>query len=132
MNKLKLKLRWRLNGSSSHILCPRSLMGMIFVLRRGDVMSISLEINCKFCKIEYIRWTTGWQLEVSVAADASHSLSVEYLVFIKKIAYESIERHRAKSCSHTRSLANRNLPTLGVWMYRIFTICEIVEFGIEK
>jgi hypothetical protein len=52
--------------------------------------------------------------EVSIAADASHSLSVEYMVFIKKVAYESVERHRAKSCSHTRSSATRNLLTLGV------------------
>jgi hypothetical protein len=34
----------------------------------------------------------GRKREVSVAADASHSLSVEYAVFIK-ITYESVEGH---------------------------------------
>jgi hypothetical protein len=43
----------------------------------------------------------GRKREVSIAADALHSLSVEDTVFIKKFAYESVERHRAKSRSHT-------------------------------
>jgi hypothetical protein len=33
----------------------------------------------------------GWKQEVSIAADASPSLSVEYMVFIKKIAYKLVE-----------------------------------------
>jgi hypothetical protein len=37
------------------------------------------------------------KMEVSVAADASHSLSVRYTVFIKKFAYESVERHRSNA-----------------------------------
>jgi hypothetical protein len=39
----------------------------------------------------------GRKWEVSVAADPSYSLSVEYTVFVKSIAYESTERHRVKS-----------------------------------
>jgi hypothetical protein len=39
----------------------------------------------------------GRKREVSVAADASQSVSVENTVFIKKTAYESVERHRVKS-----------------------------------
>jgi hypothetical protein len=35
--------------------------------------------------------------EVSVAADTPHSISVEYTVFIIKIACESVERYRVKS-----------------------------------
>jgi hypothetical protein len=34
--------------------------------------------------------------EVSVAADASHSLSFGDMVFIKKIAYESVEGHKSQ------------------------------------
>jgi hypothetical protein len=39
----------------------------------------------------------GRKIEVSVAADASRSLTVEYTVFIKKIPYESAVGHRVKS-----------------------------------
>jgi hypothetical protein len=44
------------------------------------------------------------KLQVSVAADASHYLSVEYLVFKKKVAYESVGRPGAKSRFHTPHL----------------------------
>jgi hypothetical protein len=37
------------------LLCPGSLICMIFILRRGNVMSILLEISYKFCKIERIK-----------------------------------------------------------------------------
>jgi hypothetical protein len=40
----------------------------------------------------------GRKWEVSVASDALHLLSVEYTVLLKKAAYESVERHRVKSC----------------------------------
>jgi hypothetical protein len=43
----------------------------------------------------------GRNREVRVTAEASHSLSVEYTVFMKNIAYKSVERHRAKSRSRT-------------------------------
>jgi hypothetical protein len=39
----------------------------------------------------------GRKWEARAMADASHSLSVKNTVFIKMIAYESAERHRAKS-----------------------------------
>jgi hypothetical protein len=42
----------------------------------------------------------GPETEFSVAADASHFLTVECTVFIKKTAYESVEGHRAVSLSH--------------------------------
>jgi hypothetical protein len=42
------------------VVVPCVIKGYDFILRRGDVMPILLEINYKFCTIEYIRWTTGW------------------------------------------------------------------------
>jgi hypothetical protein len=57
----------------------------------------------------------GRKWEVSVATDASHSLSVECPVFVKETAYESVEQHRAKPRSHTPGLQPvENLPTLGI------------------
>jgi hypothetical protein len=35
----------------------------------------------------------GRKWEVSITADASHSFSSEFTVFIKKFGYESFERH---------------------------------------
>jgi hypothetical protein len=56
-------------------------------------------------------------------------LSVEYMVFIKKIAYKLVEWHRVKSCFHMPGIRPvENLPTLGVWMNSIFMNCENVEF----
>jgi hypothetical protein len=74
----------------------------------------------------------GRKREVSVAADASHFLSVEYAVFVKRIAYESAKRHSQISLSHTRPSASRNLPTLGVWMNSNLTTCGSVELWNRK
>jgi hypothetical protein len=46
----------------------------------------------------------GRQWEVSVAAGASHSWSVEYTVFIKKIPCESVERERESNFAFTRQV----------------------------
>jgi hypothetical protein len=74
----------------------------------------------------------GRKREAKATAEVSNSLPGEYTVFIKKIAYVSVERHRAESRSHTRSSATRNLPILGVSMDTIFTTCENVEFWNRK
>jgi adenine/guanine phosphoribosyltransferase-like PRPP-binding protein len=53
----------------------------------------------------------GRKRGISFAADVSYSLSVEYAVFVKRIAYESAERHSQVSLSHTRHSATGRLPT---------------------
>jgi hypothetical protein len=75
----------------------------------------------------------GRKQEARATADISHSLSVKYVVFIKKIAHESVERHRIRS----RFLKPGRRPLgiwwlQGVWINTIFTTCENAEFWNQE
>jgi hypothetical protein len=59
----------------------------------------------------------GLKREVSVVAEVSYSLSVEFAVFVKSIAYESAERHRVKSLT----------PTPGIQPLRISRLRSLSE-----
>jgi hypothetical protein len=75
----------------------------------------------------------GRKRKFSVAADASHPLSIANMSFIKKIAYESVERHRVKSRSHTPGFRPvENFPTLEGLNEQHFHDLRNVEFGIER
>jgi hypothetical protein len=72
----------------------------------------------------------GRKREVTATFNFSPSLSVEYTVFIKKIAYESIERHGVKSRFHNpgrRPVGIVDSRSLNEQHFHDFRKCWILE-----
>jgi hypothetical protein len=75
----------------------------------------------------------GRKREAGSTADISHFFSVEYTVFIKKIAYESVERHRAKPRSHTPRRRPLEICRLHEFEWTAFSrFAVMLNFGVEK
>jgi hypothetical protein len=99
----------------SVLLCPRLLKGIIFILRRGDIISNLLEMYINFVKSEYVTWTAGW-LAGNQSWDHHWTQHISYpsdcsCVADSKCWQISWATHRRVSLAHCRSSAIRNPPT---------------------
>jgi hypothetical protein len=79
------------------------------------------EINYKFCKIECIKWTTGW-LMPHIPCQSS----IWYLW--KRLLTNQLNDTEPSLALTPGFRPVENLPTVGVWMNSIFINCENVEF----
>jgi hypothetical protein len=114
------------------MLCPGLLKGIIFILRRGDIVSNLLE-TYKFCKIRICYMNHGLasrKPKLRSPLDAAHSLGIRRLqLFVdRKCWLISWTTQRQVSLAHYTLSAFRHLPTLGFWVSNIFICCEIDEF----
>jgi hypothetical protein len=117
------------------VLCPVSLRGMILFYEGAKLCRIHYNLIISFVKLNILGeppdgWPEtgvqrrGWRLSLLV--------SRVYGIYGKDCLRISWTTQSQVSLWHTRSSANRNLATLGVWMNSIFTTCENVEFWNRK
>jgi hypothetical protein len=128
------KFNWYIYWYSlSRVLCPRFLKGVIFILRRGDIICNLLDIY-KFCKIGigYVNHRLASRKpELRLSLDAAHSSGIrrQQLLGDSKRWQISWATQSQVSLAHDRPSAISNPLTWGFGVSNISRVAKMLRMS---